>query len=323
MSDSPALNLSSRELRDVELSARIEVARKVGLLVTRKDIGNSERDQALALARLLVEDASISVREALSRELRQCRFLPDDVVHKLSKDIDQVSIPFLISSQAVSDEMLEELVMNGSSGVQDAIAGRTDLSEMVAFAICDQAELVAVDTLMGNDTAVVSERSSRRTIDRFPAHQTLLEKMAKRSDMSPNVVEEIIFKISETYARYLVDRFNLSKDYSSYLAGLSNRSVFNMTLNGARQSEIERYLGQLHQRKALTSDHLLNYVQNGHLRLFIMAIAVQVEREFDVLQQGLSGGNEKLLVRLLDKIGYSKSVVGVMVISYKRLFGKT
>jgi len=308
----------AEELRNIDLEARVEIAQKVGRILTRH-AGEEDGKDAIELARLLVEDVSVSVRMALSRELKSCSFLPKDIVAHLAKDIDQISTPFLIASEAVDDAFLEEIVRDCSTGAQEAIAKRQGLSETVSFAISDVGSQEAVTALVGNDSATLSERSCNRVVDRFPEERSLMEMLAARADLPAAIVERIIFKVSKRYGEYLSEKFGLATDYASYLVSMANRQVFSRTLEMAPLSEIENYLTQLQGMQGLTSDVLLNYLQNGNVRLFTMSLSVLLGRQYDVMEMALAKGDKKLVARLLGAASFSKSVIGVLLIAYERL----
>lgn len=311
--------IKAGELRDIDLEARIQIAQKVGRLMSSPS-RTSDHSAAVELARLLVEDVSISVRESLSRELVNCSFLPGDIVDRVSHDIEQISMPFLMAAEAIDDEFLEGIVRDCGDAQQEAVARRDGLSEAISYAICDVGGLEAVDTLLDNDTAVVSDRAAGRVIDRFPVELSLMEKLASRADFPVDVVERVIFKVSAKYGEYLSQKFGLAQDYSSYLTSLATREVFARTLEMAQMPEIENYLKQLKGVNGLTSDLLLNYLQNKHIRLFIAAVAVGVNLPFPVVEERIGQLNKAALSRMLEMAGYSQNVIGVLLIAYERLF---
>lgn len=306
------------ELKNIGRQAREEIAHKVGKILAKQSSG-SDREAALELARALVEDVAVSVREALSQELRACSFLPKEILLKLAGDIEQVAMPFLVASQAMDDTFLEEIIHNCGDKAQEAVASRTGLSEAVGFAISDVGCQDAVEALVENETAEVSKRSCDRVVDRFPEEKSLMEKLASRADLPAEMVERIIFKVSKRYGEYMTEKFDLSTDYASYLVSLANRQVFSRTLELAPLGEISNYLAQLNGVKGLSSDILLNYLQNGNYRLFAAALAVLLDKPFDAVEQRLAQGDKKVLARLLETAGFARSVVGVLLIAYERL----
>ena len=306
------------ELKNIEKESREEIARKVGRIISSSS-NPADQKAAIELARTLAEDVAVTVREALSRELRSCIFLPRDLVSTISKDIEEISMPFLVASQAVDDEFLEEIVRSCGASHQEAVAQRKSLSEAVSFAISDVGALVAVDTLAGNNTADMSSRSFERVLERFPEELGLMEKLAVRADLPVQVFESLVFKVSQTFGKILVEKFSVSNDYSSYLVSLANRQVFSRTLEMSPLCEIENYLRQLHSHDGLGSDVLLTYLQNNNLRLFTMSLSILVDRKYEQIEPLVASRDKKKLSKLLDATGFSKSVIGVLLISYERL----
>lgn len=309
---------SVNDLKNIEADTRVEIARKAGhILATSDDV--TDQKAALELARILAEDVAVSVREALAMELRRCVFLPKDLILTVSQDIEQVSKPFIVASEAIDDAFLEEIVRRCSESHQTSVAQRKGISEAIAFAIADVGSLPAVDTLVSNDTANISERSFDRMINRFPDQVGLMEKLVSHADLPVDVVESLIFKVSEKFGEILIGRFGLSSDYATYLTSLAKRQVFSRVLELAPLAEIENYLRQLKAANGLDSNVLLTYLQNKHLRLFTVAISVLLGRPYEAVQSLVKKNDTTVLARLLDAAGFSKSVIGVLLISYERL----
>lgn len=311
--------INTEDLKHIDLEARIQIARKVGKLLSNAS-RSSDHETALELTRLLIEDVSVSVRESLSRELVACSFLPGDIVSQVARDITQISTPFLMASEAIDDDFLEGLVRECGEAQQEAVARRDGVSEAVCFAICDTGGQMAVSTLLDNETATVSERSAVRVIDRFPVEVSLMEKLAGRSDLPVEVVERIIFKVSSRYGEYLSHKFNLADDYSQYLTSLATRDVFAQTLEVAPRWELMNYLNQLNKASGITSDLLLNYLQGKKLRTFIAAVSVVTDLPYEAVREKIGVMNKTALSRMLEIGGFQQSVLGVLLIAYERLF---
>lgn len=307
-----------QDLHNLEQDARRDIARKVGrILSSSEDV--TEQKAALELAKALAEDVAVTVREALSQELKSCIFLPKELLSIVATDIEQVSNPFLIASEAMDDDFLEEIVRSCGDRHQEAVARRVGISEAVSFAISNIGCHGAVDQLSANDTAEMSTRSFNRVIERFPQDIGLMEKLASRADLPIEVIEKLVFKVSKQYGELLIGKFGISRDYSSYLVSLVNRQVFSRTLEMSPQAEIENYLSQLHARQNLGSDVLLTYLQNNNLRLFTTSLAVLKGQPYEKIEKLVAKRDKKILARLLESVGFSTAVIGVLLISYERL----
>ena len=305
------------KLKRSDRIARIDIARKVGAFF-QNGVDSDSPKETLKVAQLLAEDTSLAVREALSCELRDCSFLAEELIETLVNDIDEISIPFLMASDAIDDKFMVDLIYRSEDTKQLAIAQRDGVCEAVAFAICDVAGRDVVSTLIDNKTAEVSARSCDRVVDRFPEDVTLLEALAKRADLPLEAVEKLIFKISNQYSERLMTKFNLAEDYASYVVSLATRRVFLNTMNASPTSEVLTYLHKLNEAEGLKGDQLLNFLQNKNLRLFYASLAVLTDRDFTVIQNVLAQGGKKVLIKLLDKAGVTKSVAGVLLVAYER-----
>lgn len=309
---------NASDLSNIDQTAREQIARKVGRILSSS---NKVADQkaALELARVLTEDAAVAVRQALSAELKQCSFLPEDIIQTIANDIEDVALPFLVAAEAVDDEFLEEIVRSCNSHKQLAVAERRGLSEAVSFALADVGSQDSVEKLAGNDTADLSTRSYNRVMDRFPAEAGLMELLAARADLPSGVVERLLFKVSQRFSELLVSRFGLANDYAQYLTSLAKRSVFSQLLNIAPLHDILNYFSQLNSSGGLGSNELLIYLQNNNVRLFTAGVATLLDRPYEQVEAVVDKRDKKLLARLLDGAGFSRSVIGVLLISYERL----
>ena len=313
------IHINPHELDHVKKDARIEIASKVGKLLVRNR-REEDAEAALEMARLLVDDVSVSVREALSRELQSCTFLPKEIVETLANDIEQISVPFLVSSQAIDDVTLEKLIRCKDETVQKAIARRKGLGENVCYAICEVGVVPAVEELMKNETADITPRSFEMTVKRFPEEVGLMEALASHRDLPPEIAETIIFRVSSQYSRYLMEKFSLASDYAIYLTSLAKRKVFNQTMEISPRKEIQNFISQLEENKGLTSDMMLGYLQNKHVRLFTSALSVYLKQPYDTVLQLVKSQDERKMAHALEKCGFSNAVCGVLLIAYDRLF---
>lgn len=309
--------VSRVELQNVDREARVEIARKVGQLLCSEN-RSDDHETALELAQLLTEDVSIAVRTALSNQLRAAPHLPDELVVKLINDIEQVSIPFLIATNAVDDKCLMKLMASCSGLLQESIASRQEISEALTFTICDVGTVEAVSVLMSNDGAKLNESSATKVIERFPEEMTLLECMSKRADLPAEVVKSLIFKVSREYSEYLAQKFELTADYSEYIVSLAERQVFQQSLESFPDFEVHNYFCQLNEEGALTSELLFGYIQQGYVKIFTMALAARTGQSPKALKDALEMDSAKVIGELLTKCDYSRAVIGAIVVAFER-----
>ena len=308
-------------VRGVEVEGRLEIARKISDILAGESAA-PDREAAIKLARVLVDDVAVSVRETLAKELTSCTFLPQDIMEDISQDIDSVAVPFLVASKAVTDEFLEEIVRDCNSALQKAIASRESISEALAYILCDTGDIEVVDTLVRNDGARISERACDAIVGRFPEEESMLEILAKRADLPFTVVEKLVFKVSQEFGEYLIDKFQIAPDYSSYLVSLAKRQVFARASTSVTVKELLNYLDQLLIKGGLTSDVLLTALQHKNIRFFTAALSVLSGKEYALVDEALEAGGREALAKVLNNVGFSNSVNGVILIAYDRLLNE-
>ncbi|MEE8517412.1 MAG: hypothetical protein V3T02_12295, partial [Alphaproteobacteria bacterium] len=84
-----------RLMKDRSPVVRAETAARVAhnFDINKKTLSNAERQLALDIFRLMVRDAEIQVRQALSDNLKKCPEVPHDIALELARDVDEVALP--------------------------------------------------------------------------------------------------------------------------------------------------------------------------------------------------------------------------------------
>eukprot|EP00658_Telonema_sp_P-2_P045855 TRINITY_DN33877_c0_g1_i1.p1 TRINITY_DN33877_c0_g1~~TRINITY_DN33877_c0_g1_i1.p1 ORF type:complete len:170 (-),score=13.33 TRINITY_DN33877_c0_g1_i1:98-607(-) len=89
----------------------------------------SERQIAEDIFRVMLRDAAVRVRQALSESLKDNPDVPHDVAASLAQDVDEVAMPVIEFSSVLTDKDLIDIVRTRGTDVQKVVAGRRDVSE--------------------------------------------------------------------------------------------------------------------------------------------------------------------------------------------------
>lgn len=178
------------------------------LLLSDSDPGQQKAVEDLV--RLLVKDASTEVRLALSESLKSNDALLPEVAEAIARDVEDVSLPFLAVSRALSEEILEDIISEASEAVLIAIASRPALSEGLCFAISEVGGAESISCVAENPGAEISGRFTRKVINRFPERRDILELIAGRSELVIEIIDLLIAKISMAAAEKLVIQHGLA-----------------------------------------------------------------------------------------------------------------
>ena len=268
------------------------------------------------LARILSQDLCLDVREALAKEVRSCGYLPEDLAETKATDDEDISIPFLSECPAISDRILEQIVRDTGEEARVAIAGRETIAEPVGFAIAEVGGETSVERLVENEGAEMSDRICLGMAERFEDRTDLMDKIASRPDLTLQIVDILIQRITEAAGSNLVQRYGLAEDYSSYVAGQSRRRALHKIFNGASDGEVEAYLRRLHRVGELTSDIILQFLGDGQMSFFEISMAVKANVPRSNISVLLREGGEAGLERMLEKTGIPEDLHPLMRTTY-------
>lgn len=269
------------------------------------------------LARILSVDLCLDVRETLAKEVRSCRFLPEDLAETIARDVEDISIPFLADCPGVSDRLLEQIAREASEDARLAIAGRDVVVEPVGFAISEIGAEASIARLIGNQGANISGRICLSVAERFEDDAELMGAIANRPDLTLSIVDILIQRITEAASSNLVQRYGLAEDYASYVAGQSRRRALHKIFCGASDGEVEAYLRRLHRVGELTSGIILQFLDDGQQSFFEISMAVKANVPRTNISVLLNEGGEVGFERMLEKSGIAADLYPLMRSTYQ------
>lgn len=203
--------------KDVELltkskdvKSKIEVISKISNQYRDKEFGGKEQGLAEEIFRLLLRYAEIGVRKSIAENLMNTDFVPRDILLALAKDIDDVSTPILEFSELLTDDDLIDIVSNSSTDKQLAVSRRNTLSESVSTALVNTEKGEVVESLLGNNTAKISEQSLVKVIDSFSNKEEVIEALVTRGSIPPELVMQLTKKVSTVIQSKLEKKYNCS-----------------------------------------------------------------------------------------------------------------
>jgi uncharacterized protein (DUF2336 family) len=268
------------------------------------------------LARILSRDLCVDVRETLAREIRACRFMPEDLAETIARDVEDISIPFLAECPGVSERLLEQIARDAGEEARIAIAGRETLAEPVGFAIAEVGGAVSVERLVENQGAELSDRICLGVAERFEDRSDLMDKIANRPDLTLQIVDILIQRITEAAGSNLIKRYGLAEDYATYVAGQSRRRALHKIFAGASNGEVEAYLRRLHGVGELTTDIIMQFLSDGQQSFFEISMAVKANVPRSNIAVLLREGGETGLERMLEKTGIPRELHPLMRTTY-------
>jgi len=264
-----------RMINEPSAAGREETAAKVANGYKDGTLSQSECKIAEDIFRVMVKDAVERVRAALAMQLKHAPELSPDVASALVRDVsDLVALPMLAFSEALSDEVLVDIVRTQDDSRQVAVAERKVVSSTLSSVLVNEGSEAAVITLVGNAGAEIGEGTMHKVIDKFGGSERMQGAMVKRATLSVAVSERLVSMVSEKLQEYLVTHHELSADLASDMVLDSReRATLGLLSADAAEHDVSDLVAQLHQNGRLSPSIILRALCVGDLRFFESAIA--------------------------------------------------
>lgn len=266
---SDASNLAA----DPSATGRAAAAAKVAHQFQRP-LSDAERQLASEILNLFVRDAEASVRVALSETLKAARDVPRDVALALARDVDSVSTPFLMVSQALSDDDLLTIIAECGEGAQAAIAGRPTVSENISDALVREGHETVVATLVGNPGAQISENTLGTIVEAHGASPMVAERLAVRPRMPLVLAERLVHRIFDQLWQTLASAHEIHEDVlSDLILQARERALVALLPAGGGAFDLAALVAHLHAHRRLTPSIILRAVCMGDIGFLEAALA--------------------------------------------------
>ena len=312
-----------RLLADPSPAVRADTASKIAREFAGGSLSARERGVAEDIFRVLLRDVEVRVRETLARTVKQCPTLPHDVAVALARDVDRVALPILAFSEALTDDDLVAIVREAGAEKQAAIAGRPSVSEPVSQALIARGNEEALDLLLRNHGAAISEAALTRLLDQFGDRERLHEPLAGRPALPIGIAERLVTFVSERLQDHILRHHPLRPALVSDLIVASRERATVALLGGGPPDESVLALArQLHAGGRLTPAIILRAICLGDIRFCEASFAVLADLPLinaqtlihDAGQLGLKGIYDKadLPAALFSAFRVAIDVVGEM-----------
>ncbi len=263
-----------RLISDPSPQSRADMAEKVARQFSDGILTQSQKTLAEAIFRIMVKDVALQVRQVLSQQLKKCPDIPHDVALSLTEETEEISLPFIQSSLALSDDDLIKIVHSNSQAKQTAVAGREMVPEKISTILADIGSLDVLETLISNDGARISEASFNKMIDRHGDNERLHHALVKRQQLPARTVENLIVLVSEALRERIVNKHGISAETAARLTRES-REVTTLALvtPWSNEQEVEKLVTALLNNNRLTPTIIFRSLCAGGISFFEHALA--------------------------------------------------
>lgn len=260
-------------LEDPSADNRTTAARKVSEQFS-DELSDSEREIAEDIFRIMVQDAEVRVRKALSESLKNNPDVPRDVATTLARDVEEVALPVIEFSSVLSNDDLIEIVRTKGSDHQKAVANRPEVSAEVADVLVDTHDEDVVATLMGNDGAEIRDETFDKVLTEYKDSDKVKTPMVHRSNLPLAVSERLVNLVSERLKQELISRHELSPGtVTDILMESREQATVSLLDPNAKRLDVLDLVDQMHANGRLTPTVAVRALCMGDLTFFEAAVA--------------------------------------------------
>jgi uncharacterized protein (DUF2336 family) len=275
-----------RLLDDSTPQARIDITNKLALAYGNAKMNKNEAVIAEQIFRLLMRDLEVRVRASLAQNIKESTTIPKDIVMALARDVEEVSLPVLQSSQVLDDNDLVELIQSTKEISRHlAISMRKEISGEVSETLLRGGNDKVAMSLINNDGAHISDAGLDNIIKTFSGDETMMGAVSKRPQLPVGAVEKLINVVSSSLAEELKKKYKSSSMPAQSGAIQQSNTIqlevdkvketetLSMASASMSQEEIEKLISQLIAYDRLSPSIILRSLCQGNFNFFETSLA--------------------------------------------------
>ncbi len=296
--------------RDPTAEGRIGVLSKIVTQMEGQTLAAREQELAFGILEKLASDAEEAVRRALSWQICNSPMLPRDLAERLARDVSSVAVPILQNAQCLDDAFLIDVIGEGDEEKQIAIALRPEVSEDVSEALIDSDSVKVVLNLMRNDGAHFRDETLEHAWEAYSESTEIAEAMATREGLPSELVERMVFKVSERIRKSLVARYRVSPVVLRSLVDNARESVTMRLIKPlvAEGANLESLVAHMLLSNRLTPSVMFRGLCAGDLNFFIQSLSSRGRVSLTNARRLAIKGGEKGLLALLERADITGSL---------------
>lgn len=234
----------------------------------------NERKLAEEIFRIMMRDAEVRVREALSLHLKESRSVPHDVAVALARDVDSVALPILECSDVLTDADLVAIVRSSGVSKQVAVAQRSMVSAPVSEALVNTHNEQVVTSLVANLRAEIPEASLAEVVEEFGASESVQRNILNRANLPLTVAERLVAKASDSLRRQLLTHNGLSEvTATEVIVQARERAVLGLLGDNVSDDDVDTMVRHIQDHRRLTPSLVLRALVMGDQAFFEAAMA--------------------------------------------------
>ena len=252
---------------------RALLAAQLAVFLNKSDVPVSEREQVVPVVLKLAVDPVLLVRKTLADGLVGLANLHADILFSIISDDDELALPFLASTPALSHWHMLAVLRVGDEARQACVALRPDISNEAVDSIVKSSPLNIALLLFENAAVTFSDEDYHRLYTRFGHAGDMVECLLACSDLPLDIRIMQAKRASNRMHQLMAERGWLpANDAAELVADAEDTAVLRI-LTQASDAELAQVVAFLVNKAMLTPSIIVRAACLGEMRVVEQALA--------------------------------------------------
>jgi uncharacterized protein (DUF2336 family) len=280
----------------------------------------SERERALMNEILvkLVREMEFAVRKALAERLAGEPNAPREIVRLLANDQIEIARPLLRNSAILQDPDLIEIVQHRTQDHLLAVAMRPQIGKLVADAIVERGEPAAIEALLRNGDAAISQRTLEFLVAESERVDRFQEPLVRRADLPPRLAARMLWWVSAALRVALVERFEVDAALVDFAIDSATRAVIDAPARPSLDAAARLMVDGLNDDHPLDERFLLHALRGGRPSAFVAGFARLAQLDARVVRRLIGDATAQGLTIACRALGLERSAVASILLLVRR-----
>jgi uncharacterized protein (DUF2336 family) len=280
----------------------------------------AERDLLKTIMAQLSRQVEMQVRLALAERMAEQDGAPQDLLLILANDRIEVAAPILERSMLLSQNDLVDIINATAQPHQLKIAGRPDISPMVAASLAESSAIDVLIALVRNQRARIADNTMDVLAERSRESEDLQRGVLSRPEMRSDLAERMCAFVSEALHSFIVERFEIDPPSIRRSLELAAATAHARLTNA---SGPERLVSKLYAAGQLKPGFAMRSLSQGQLDIFEHAVARLIGVPVEGLARLIKSGDPKILALVCQAAGIDRSAFATLFAQAETLRGRS
>jgi uncharacterized protein (DUF2336 family) len=287
-------------------------------ITTEGRLTERERQLIGEILQKLVRELELDVRKRLAERFAVIPGAPVELMVMLANDQIEVARPILQGSAVLRDPDLIEVVKYRTREHMLAVAMRAPLGPDVSDAIVERGDEVAIEALLRNEDAALSQRSLEYLVAESERIDRFQEPLVRRADLPPKLAARMFWWVSAALRQAIVNGFAVNPALVDDIVEETTRAAIADSRTQAMDDAARRLIDELVGTQILDERFLLQALRSGRVAAFVAAIAKLARLDPRVVRRVVFEPGGQSLAMVCKAIGLERSAVSNILLLAQR-----